>query len=317
MEESKKTVKKGPLIGAIAGVAVVILAVVVILLLNRKEAVYRIIKVFELDGKSTVTRQDIGDLDAYDNMVLESGDQVYVDTGSLTLKMDEDKYVYAEEKTRFQLEAAGTSENSKTRIRLEEGILTNEIQNKLSDESSYEVNSPNSTMSVRGTIYMVDVYEENGIRYTKVSVFEGAVATKLIYADGSVSDQEKLVEKGKEVLIYDDNSGTDYVGEPSDIDYSALPQGVIAFLLEKANAGYDIGIPAEDLEKYLQGPFTVTFMYQNSVFGTQEVKKGAYAAEPSLMPAQSGAWDFDFSTPINKDTRIEWKEGDNGWMQKH
>lgn len=307
MEESKKTVKKGPLIGAIAGVAVVILAVVVILLLNRKEAVYRIIKVFELDGKSTVTRQDIGDLDAYDNMVLESGDQVYVDTGSLTLKMDEDKYVYAEEKTRFQLEAAGTSENSKTRIRLEEGILTNEIQNKLSDESSYEVNTPNSTMSVRGTIYMVDVYEENGIRYTKVSVFEGAVATKLIYADGSVSDQEKLVEKGKEVLIYDDNSGTDYVGEPSDIDYSALPQGVIAFLLEKANAGYDIGIPAEDLEKYLQGPFTVTFMYQNSVFGTQEVKKGAYAAEPSLMPAQSGVWDFDFSTPINKDTRIEWK----------
>lgn len=307
MEESKKTVKKGPLIGAIAGVAVVILAVVVILLLNRKEAVYRIIKVFELDGKSTVTRQDIGDLDAYDNMVLESGDQVYVDTGSLTLKMDEDKYVYAEEKTRFQLEAAGTSENSKTRIRLEEGILTNEIQNKLSDESSYEVNTPNSTMSVRGTIYMVDVYEENGIRYTKVSVFEGAVATKLIYADGSVSDQEKLVEKGKEVLIYDDNSGTDYVGEPSDIDYSALPQGVIAFLLEKANAGYDIGIPAEDLEKYLQGPFTVTFMYQNSVFGTQEVKKGAYAAEPSLMPSQSGAWDFDFSTPINKDTRIEWK----------
>ena len=307
MEESKKTVKKGPLIGAIAGVAVVILAVVVILLLNRKEAVYRIIKVFELDGKSTVTRQDIGDLDAYDNMVLESGDQVYVDTGSLTLKMDEDKYVYAEEKTRFQLEAAGTSENSKTRIRLEEGILTNEIQNKLSDESSYEVNTPNSTMSVRGTIYMVDVYEENGIRYTKVSVFEGAVATKLIYADGSVSDQEKLVEKGKEVLIYDDNSGTDYVGEPSDIDYSALPQGVIAFLLEKANAGYDIGIPAEDLEKYLQGPFTVTFMYQNSVFGTQEVKKGACATEPSLMPAQSGAWDFDFSTPINKDTRIEWK----------
>ena len=307
MEESKKTVKKGPLIGAIAGVAVVILAVVVIFLLNRKEAVYRIIKVFELDGKSTVTRKDIGDLDAYDNMVLESGDQVYVDTGSLTLKMDEDKYVYAEEKTRFQLEAAGTSENSKTRIRLEEGILTNEIQNKLSDESSYEVNTPNSTMSVRGTIYMVDVYEENGIRYTKVSVFEGAVATKLIYADGSVSDQEKLVEKGKEVLIYDDNSGTDYVGEPSDIDYSALPQGVIAFLLEKANAGYDIGIPAEDLEKYLQGPFTVTFMYQSSVFGTQEVKKGAYAAEPSLMPAQSGAWDFDFSTPINKDTRIEWK----------
>lgn len=306
MEETKKAGKKGLTIGIIAGAAVIVLAVVVILLVN-KQAAYRIIKVFELEGKSIVTRQDVGDLDAYDNMVLESGDQVYVDSGFLTLKMDEDKYVYAEEKSRFTLEATGTKENSKTYIQLEEGTLTNDIQNKLSKDSSYEINTPNSTMSVRGTIYMVNVYEEDGVRYTKVSVFEGAVATKLVYPDGTVSDEEKQIEKGKEVLIYEDTSGTNYVSDPTDIDYSALPQRVLAFLLEKAQEGYDIGMPAEELEKYLQGPFTVTFMYQGSVFGTQEVKKGDCAAAPSLIPERTGTWDFDFTTPINKDTEIEWK----------
>lgn len=307
MEEAKKTGKKGMTIGIIAGAAVLVIAIVVILLISNKKDAYRIIKIFELNGKSTVTRQDVGDLDAYDNMILESGDRVYVDNGSLTLKMDEDKYVYAEEKTRFSLEATGTQANSKTCIQLEEGTLTNEIQNKLSQDSSYEINTPNSTMSVRGTIYMVSVYEEDGVRYTKVSVFEGAVATRLVYPDGTVSDQEKEIVKGKEVLIYEDDGDTDYVGEPTDIDYSALPQGVLEFLLEKAQEGCDVGLTLEELESYLQGPFTVTFLYQGNVFGTQEVKKGECAEEPSLMPAKTGAWDFDFSTPINKDTEIDWK----------
>lgn len=29
--------------------------------------------------------------------------------------------------------------------------------------------------------------------------------------------------------------------------------------------------------------------------------------QPKLNPAASGAWDFDFSTPIESDTVISWK----------
>ena len=43
------------------------------------------------------------------------------------------------------------------------------------------------------------------------------------------------------------------------------------------------------------------------VFGIQEVKEGETAMQPKLNPAASGAWDFDFSTPIESDTVISWK----------
>lgn len=51
------------------------------------------------------------------------------------------------------------SEKSKTVIELQSGAITNDIRNKLSEGSSCEVNTPNSTMSVRGTMFRVVVYE--------------------------------------------------------------------------------------------------------------------------------------------------------------
>ncbi len=51
----------------------------------------------------------------------------------------------------------------------------------------------------------------------------------------------------------------------------------------------------------------MTFLYQRKVFGTQEVEAGKTATKPKLMPAASGEWDFDFSTPIESDTVIEFK----------
>lgn len=305
MEETKKPGNRALLI--IIPVAVLVIIALIVGIVINKNKDYRIIKVFEVDGTATVTREKVGDIEPYNNMLLESGDTVFLDTGTMSLKLDEDKYVYVEEQTKFRLEATGNSENSRTSIQLEQGAITNEIQNKLSDDSSYEVNTPNSTMSVRGTIYRVCVYEENGVHYTRVSVFEGTVATRLVYPDGTVSEKETLVDKGKEILIYEDGTTTDYVGTPSDIDYSTLPDSVIKCLIEIAKGGSDLGISIEELEKYLQGPFTVTFMYNGAVFGTQEVQKDACAGVPVLMPEASGTWNFDFSQPITEDTEIQWK----------
>ena len=150
-----------------------------------KDKSYRILKVFEVDGDATVTRKDIGDIDPYVNMVLESGDNISLKTGLMTLQADEDKFIYLEEGTELVLNASGNSQNSRTTIELKSGAITNDIQNKLSEDSSYEINTPNSTMSVRGTMFRVCVYEENGIKYTKITVFDGSVASYLVYKDGS------------------------------------------------------------------------------------------------------------------------------------
>lgn len=195
-----------------------------ILLLNKKDS-YRNIKVYEYDGDGVVTRKSVGDIEPYSEMVLESGDNVKLNTGLMSLKLDDDKYVYVEEGTEFSIEATGSAKDSKTTINLKSGAITNDIQSKLSDESYYEIHTPNSTISVRGTNYRVGIYEdENGVEYSRVSVFDGKVTTKLIFADGTTSDEELVIESGKEVIIYKDDATTDYQGEVQDIDYSTLPE---------------------------------------------------------------------------------------------
>ena len=299
--------KKKTIIVITAGVLVaIIVALVLFLTVFRKDA-YRILKVFEYSGKASVTRQDIGNIEPYNNMVLESGDTVALDEGKLVLLADEDKYIHLEEGTELVLNATGSSDTSKTTIELKSGAITNDIQNKLSEGSSYEVNTPNSTMSVRGTIFRVEVYEENGIKYTRVSVFEGKVASRLIYKNGDVADNEVTIEKGKEVLIYEDDNTVDYVSPPRDIDYSDLPESVIELLDKALSDGRDLDIARDELEKYLNSIVTVTFVYDGKVFGTQTIERGGKAVEPTLTPAASGSWDWDFSKKVNKDTTIEWK----------
>ena len=291
----------------VSGIALVAVIALVLFLTVFKKDAYRILKVFEFAGKGSVTRKDIGDIEPYSNMVLETGDTVALDEGEMVLLADEDKYIHLEEGTELVLNAAGSSESSKTTIELKSGAITNDIQNKLSEGSYYEVNTPNSTMSVRGTIFRVEVYEENGIKYTRVSVFEGKVASRLVYKNGDVADNEVSIEKGKEVLIYEDDKTVDYVSPPKDIDYSDLPDSVKEILKNALEDGRDLDVTKEELEKYLSSVVTVTFTYNGKVFGTQTISRGSKATEPTLAPAASGSWDWDFSKPVNSDTTIEWK----------
>jgi hypothetical protein len=213
---------------------------------------------------------------------------------------DEDKFIYLDEGTEIDLVAKGNSKNSKTSIELKSGGITNDIRNKLSNDSSYDINTPNSTMSVRGTMYYVYYYIVDGVRYTRVVVFEGKVATRLRYKDGTVSDEEVYVEKGKEVLIYEDGKTTDYVSDPTDIDFSTIPPTVIEVVQDAKDDGRDVALG-------LGNKVIVTFMYNGSVFGTQVIDKGDKATKPTLSPAASGSWQWDFDKEIEEDTTIEWK----------
>ena len=318
MEETKekKKIKKPVLFGAIGAVALIVIAVVVILVVRNKKDEYRIIKMYEVNGSTTVTREGKGDLDAYNNMVLQSGDDVYVKTGGATLKLDDDKFVYAEENTKFNLVATGTAKDSKTKINLKQGAITNEIQNKLSSNSTYEVTTQNSNMSVYGTIYRVVVYtDDNGIEYTKVCVFQGTVESTVVDKDGNMTDKKAEVSKGKEIAIYDDGRERDFVtGKAETIKYDELPNDVIDWLIEQIdNKKIELYITKEELQNIKaeteenNGPFKVTFVYNGKEFGSQTVEKGQTASRPSLLPAPTGDWDWDFNTAIDKDITIEWK----------
>lgn len=299
------------LIAIIAGaaVAVVAIAVALVFLLNKNDS-YRLLKLFEFQGTGSVVRESKGEITPYANMVLESGDTVSLDTGTMTIQADDDKFISLDEHTTIKLIATGTKQNSKTTIELLEGGITSDIRNKLSAGSSYEVNTPNSSMSVRGTVFYSFVYEINGIKYTRVCCFEGEVVTNLVYKDGTTDITPVSVPKGKEVIIYEDGTTTDYLyTEPQDIDYNTLPEETLVELKELIDTtGKDLSITSPEIVKILEGPYTVTFMYNGIEFGTQMVKKGEKVTVPTLSPSQTGGWEYDFTKPVDRDITIEWKE---------
>ena len=298
-------------IATIAGVAVALIAVVValILFLPKNES-YRLLKMYEFEGTGTVTRAGKGDITPYANMVLESGDKISLDTGVLTIQADDDKFIHLDEHTTIQLIATGTSANSKTSIELIEGGITSDIRNKLSADSTYEVNTPNSAMSVRGTVFYTYVYEIDGVKYTRTCCFEGEVTSRLVYKNGTYSVEEVPIIKGKEVIIYEDGTTTDYLyDEPQDIDYTTLPKEVLLDLKDHIDTqGEDLSITSNEITRILEGPFYVTFTYKGQEFGTQILNAGELAQVPALSPSENGSWDFDFTKPIDRDTTIEWKE---------
>ena len=297
-----------------AGILVVVLVTILAVLL--KEESYRSIQVSKIDGSAEVDREEIGLLDAYMGMMLQNKDDVAVEEESyLYLKLDEDKYVMMEPETRFHLEATGDSENSKTVIHLEAGAIINRLDSKLSEESSYEIVTPNSTMAIRGTVFRVEVVPNSdgtGVD-TLVSVYEGEVACNSIQPDGTKGDEVVLITQDQAVVIHNTEEDTVIVNDPENVNYEELEQKVLEFILTAAEEKEDSGIApetAEIIRELLAEPsvYTVTFRYNGAVFATQKVTHGECAAVPMLQPAKAGNWAFDFSNPITGDTDIEWQE---------
>lgn len=299
---------------AVAAVALVgIIAAVIIIFSNKKEE-YRIVKVYESEGDVIVNRTSTGEINAYDNMVLETGDNVKVGEGFLTLKLDDDKYIYAEENTEFELLVSGNATNSKTTINLVSGALTNDIQNKLSDESYYEVNTPNSTMSVRGTVPRIEIYEVDGVFYTKYMVFEGEVEIQLVGPDGDKIGKSVNLKQDMQVTVYTNETETDFVTAPIQIDADNLPEKVYGELQKIFNLTLEPQDQKRDqLGKWLETTgdetkVTVTYKYNGTVFATQIIDKGDKATNPLLQPEETGKWDYDFSVPVTDDIVIIWNK---------
>lgn len=214
---------------------------------------YRSIQVYEIVGSAVVDRDGVGSIDAYVGMMLRSGDRVHTGKeSSLYFKMDEDKYALLEPESTLRIEASGTSANSKTSFYLESGALVSRLDNKLSPDSVYEVNTPNSTMAVRGTIFRVQVtYDENMDSFTNVFVFDGTVTCQLIFKDGSAAEEVKQAQPGMLVRIHGDDTISEYLIDDGTVDYGQLPAEVLYFLKAAVEEGIELPIDREKLEAAL------------------------------------------------------------------
>ena len=161
----------------------------------------------------TVQRSDNGTLDAFDGMQLISQDNVQVGQESfLELLADSDKHIAAEENTGFVLKSSGTSDSGNITIELLYGKALFTIDNKLNENSSFKVTTPNAVMSVRGTRFSVWYDVTTG--QTVIEVFEGIVEaeyfgkTELVEQGGQLVISNSASEAQSESQTYSENSST-------------------------------------------------------------------------------------------------------------
>lgn len=253
----KTTKGKITVIAGSVGVVAAVAAVALILL--REPEGFRTIAVEEVHGTTVVANEKNESVDAYKGMHLESGDDVAVQAQSdMTILLDMDKYVYAEENSHFRIEASGNETQSRTVIRLEDGTVLNRIKNQLEEGSVYQVDTPNSTMAVRGTVFRVQVnYGEDGLAYTLVEVLEGSVQIDLKDLKGNYNGVTRTFGPGEAAKIRGGEDFSEFVVGPGgnevlEIDYENMPDGTVYSLTAYMDDGEELCIGKDLLLDYAE-----------------------------------------------------------------
>ena len=309
-------------IGSVIG-GVVLLAACGFILFKvlTKEDAYRVIKVLAVDGHTYVNREEIGELESYEGMALQSGDIVRVDGNStMTLMVDEDKVCYVDENTQFSLIAEGTNVSSKTLVKVDYGTMTWDVQNKLSADSTFDIQTPNSTMAIRGTVPNITVGDDTTKKYDSISKFaliEGKVDITYFDNNGNQLGTIDLVG-GQTVQIGSNKDTTEVISKEDKVDLSSFSKNSLEALetIFDGREEKDMGVSRSDVSKALNSLqekdfYTVVFMTSSQtgdagVFAKQEVANGGLMQIPSLQPTEFGSWDVDFSKEVKNDLIIYW-----------
>lgn len=220
-------IRKGKVKVCLALIPLLVLVMVSCVLSGcKKGEKYRNIRITDVEGDAVINRDD-EELEAEEDMNLQSGDELVTEKGArVTLRLDDDKYIVVDEDTKLVLVAEGTKEDSKTSIELEYGAVFSDIKKKLSEESEFEVVTPSSVMSVRGTQFEVvyrEIKNEAGKiidKVMKVLTFDGKVSVK---PEGS--DEKRTCKAGMmEVLVETADGEYEFAEESREIEAEDLSE---------------------------------------------------------------------------------------------
>ena len=211
---------KKPLISIIVGIVIMIIGIIVILLatgvIGNKNEKYRVVSVDTFEGDVSLLREN-KDSELFQGMNLKSSDKISTgEKSEVLLLADSDKSILAGENTCFTIETTGNTKKGRIYINLEYGNALITIENKLAEEDSFEIDTPNAALSVRGTIFEVTYNKETD--ETLLTVKEGCVEV--------VNDVlSKLINAGESVVITDDeivyiDETEDDIGATEDINNS-------------------------------------------------------------------------------------------------
>ncbi|MBQ9936123.1 MAG: FecR domain-containing protein [Lachnospiraceae bacterium] len=211
---------KKRLIALIVGAVILIVGVVIILVatgvIGSKQQEYRVISVDSYEGDVKLAR-DNKDKELFSGINLKSGDKVSTGHKSEVLLLaDSDKSLLASENTSFSIEASGDTKKGRIYINLEYGTTLITIENKLAEEDSFEIETPNAAMSVRGTVFEVTYNKETD--ETLLTVKEGCVEVVNDILSKLINEGESVVITDEEIVYVDDSD--DDINDTEDTDKS-------------------------------------------------------------------------------------------------
>ena len=218
----KKANKKFLIIIAIIIIAVIAVVGTILLIGNGG---HRVIKVDKVSGEASLVREETKQ-EIYEGSNLKSQDAVITgQDGQVELLVDSDKHIWAQENTKFKVVSSGNENKGKLKIELQYGTSLVEIEEKLPEGAFFEVETPNATVGVRGTIFETSYYEEEN--KTVVQVTSGVVEV--------ISDTESvMVEAGQSAVVVDDD--VELVDDTENTDASGESNSnVVETYVEDAN----------------------------------------------------------------------------------
>lgn len=165
---------------------------------------FRLVQVEEIEGTASLNR-DSNEEELVTGLNLIPDDTVTTDEESRALfRVDDDKHIYEYDNSQIKISAAGSAESGTVTVDVVNGIASFAIENKLSDDSHFIVNTPTTTMAVRGTTFSVKYNMEK--EESQVYVAEGTV---WLVAGGEQEERtQKLLDKSfqsDDIVVINEN----------------------------------------------------------------------------------------------------------------
>lgn len=181
----KKISESQKLAIVIALAAVTIIAVITAAVLFIKINVNRSVKVADVNGVVSITRNGIP-VNPAAGIPLKSGDVISTDAEStIRVCIDGDKWVSFEPNTSAYINYDGTVGNGSTYVNVTNGAVIARLDKTLPIKSVFAVKTPNAVVNARGTVFRTEFSLENDyqnykdVYVTTVHNIEGTVALQL------------------------------------------------------------------------------------------------------------------------------------------
>lgn len=212
----------------------------------------RQLTVTEITGSAFFTR-DGRRIPVSKNAKLKSGDILETEEdASVRISIDGDKFIFAEPNTSMYIYCTDIASKGDIAVNLSRGSVICEINNELKKNSSFVLKTPNSTASVKGTVFRAQFdVKKNFMDYSNVMVteyqnFDGTINLQLYDSEGEPFELPMvLVERtSAQMITSEDVCKYGYLNY--DISLISLSETTLHEVLRAQNAK-EIGFSPEEI----------------------------------------------------------------------